>query len=435
MQITRVDIQNFLTIGEASLRLDERGLVLISGENRDDSSCESNGAGKSSLADAIFWCLFNETARGITGDAVVNRRAGKNAQVAISFTVDNVVHTVVRNRKHDSGRNQLFVFRETANISKHSDAETQKLVEQLLGCSKDVFQAAVYSGQEAMPNLPQMTDKYLKLLVEQAAGTEILQRCQAIANDRLHQAGRLHEQAEAALMVERLALEQLEKQLATLTFTRSSWEEERNQEVERLQEEQRVAYEGALEIRAQLADWDGAVISAELKEIDRELNSYKTKLEEKAPLEKAVTDATAEWTTALAYYTQQGERVTDAERALATVSNRVGTNCGECGRKYTAKDIAPARELAEQTLTQARESLARINTQCEACEGKIELATANNEGFKLPDVSTLNARSQELNEQQRNLLRAEASIAAAEDHYKNAASKVEVWLNGENPYD
>lgn len=45
----------------------------------------------------------------------------------------------------------------------------------IVGCSADVFTSAVYAGQERMPDLPSMTDKTLKMLIEEAAGIEVLE--------------------------------------------------------------------------------------------------------------------------------------------------------------------------------------------------------------------------------------------------------------------
>ena len=60
---------------------------------------------------------------------------------------------------------------ETAGIS---EERAQEVIDKLLGCSLEVFQAAVYAGQEKMPDLPSMTDKQLKLMIEEAAGVEVL---------------------------------------------------------------------------------------------------------------------------------------------------------------------------------------------------------------------------------------------------------------------
>ncbi|MDR8279885.1 AAA family ATPase, partial [Acinetobacter baumannii] len=58
MKILKATFQNFLTLSDACLELDDRGLLLITGKNDDDTSANSNGAGKSSLVDCICWALY-----------------------------------------------------------------------------------------------------------------------------------------------------------------------------------------------------------------------------------------------------------------------------------------------------------------------------------------------------------------------------------------
>lgn len=79
MKILKATFQNFLTLSEACLELDDRGLLLITGKNDDDTSANSNGAGKSSLVDGICWALYGTTARDVSGDDVVNETAKKTA--------------------------------------------------------------------------------------------------------------------------------------------------------------------------------------------------------------------------------------------------------------------------------------------------------------------------------------------------------------------
>ena len=81
MKVTSLTIQNFMAIGQAELSLSDKGLVLIQGVNDTDSSAESNGAGKSTIADALLWCLYGETRPDLSADKVVNRTAGKDTQV------------------------------------------------------------------------------------------------------------------------------------------------------------------------------------------------------------------------------------------------------------------------------------------------------------------------------------------------------------------
>ena len=109
MKITRLSIDNFLSVGSIKCSLENKGLVLIQGENRDDTSQDSNGSGKSSFADAISWCLYGVTARGDTGDSVINRAAKKDCQVFVHLEDGENRYFVERNRKHKTHKNSLRV--------------------------------------------------------------------------------------------------------------------------------------------------------------------------------------------------------------------------------------------------------------------------------------------------------------------------------------
>lgn len=196
MKITSLEIENFLGIGHAELMLDEKGLVLIQGENKDDPSAVSNGSGKSSLVDALLWGIYGETSRGLTGDDVVNRVAGKKCIVTIQIADEGHLYLIKRWRKTTINGKKAGVsiidqmrpgsrIGEEIDLTKGKDTLTQLEINRVMGCTKDVFTAAIYAGQEAMPDLPKMTDKALKVLIEEAAGINILERAYEIARTKV----------------------------------------------------------------------------------------------------------------------------------------------------------------------------------------------------------------------------------------------------------
>lgn len=193
MRIGDVTIENFQAIGEINMNLDNRGLVLVQGENKDDTSQESNGSGKSSISDAIHWCFFGSTPRGVTGDDIVNDKVKKNTRVGITvYDDDDSIYLIERHRKHKQGKNRLKVSKledgGVTDLTKGTDKLTQPLVSQILAQSEYVFGHATYSAQEAMPDLPALTDKNLKALIEEAAGIDLIQNAHEIASNELKEA-------------------------------------------------------------------------------------------------------------------------------------------------------------------------------------------------------------------------------------------------------
>lgn len=190
IEFKRVKIHNFMAIGVAEIQLDNQGLVLIEGVNEDSGSAASNGAGKSSIVDAISWALYGITARGDTGDAIVNAKAGSECMVSVEVIVDGEEHVITRSRKHKVLKNRLQVRKMTPgglydDLTLGTDKLTQVLVERLLGCDAMTFNAAVYMGQERMPDLPAMTDKALKAILESALAIDRLDEALDIAKERL----------------------------------------------------------------------------------------------------------------------------------------------------------------------------------------------------------------------------------------------------------
>ena len=66
LSIENVKIENFLSIGKADVSLKDRGYCLIQGVNNNPKdNAKSNGSGKSSLTNAVAWCLTGETIQGV----------------------------------------------------------------------------------------------------------------------------------------------------------------------------------------------------------------------------------------------------------------------------------------------------------------------------------------------------------------------------------
>lgn len=73
--ILKVVLNNFKSFkGEHTLNLLEvQGMVFLTGKNEKTPSLMRNGAGKTSLIDAISWCWYGKTSDGVKGNEVINR--------------------------------------------------------------------------------------------------------------------------------------------------------------------------------------------------------------------------------------------------------------------------------------------------------------------------------------------------------------------------
>lgn len=167
MRIRRVIIENFLSIGEMEVDFENyTGLTLIEGVNSDSPTANSNGAGKSSLYEAIFWCLFGKTKRGLNGDDVINRSVGKDCAVTLQF--DDVI--VTRARKHSLYPSGLHLTVGPDDRTQGTIKDTQAILDSLVGMGELTFSKVANFGQGDIKDFAALTDSELKEVFEQSLG-------------------------------------------------------------------------------------------------------------------------------------------------------------------------------------------------------------------------------------------------------------------------
>ena len=442
MNFEKLTIKNFLTVGEAEVEIANRGLLLIQGVNQDDPSAKSNGAGKSSIVDALCWCLYGVTARGITGDSVVNKTAKNNCAVSVSIEDGANKYLIERFRKSVAFKNQLLVWKldpaggPAIDMSKGTDKETQDVVNKVIGCTLDVFMAAVYCGQEAMPDLPGMTDKMLKTLIEEAAGVEELTGAYAIARNRAAVA-----KSQLDILTESLGrdndnLTAHRNELATIRDSKAEFETGRK---ERAKLELAKTLPLAVEVKRHnevLAALDMPAVAVELAKLQGELDGFKGEQAAAIALFAAAGVKEREVVRVTMQVRQASEGINKAKAALAAVDGKVGKPCGECGKAYHETDLCGVKALRETDFVAAQATafpLVQVYKDAVSAE-KAATAAATLASDALTDISALAARMREL----RGFESAAAShgrdIASANAEIQRHKDAAKVMLTEANPW-
>jgi DNA repair exonuclease SbcCD ATPase subunit len=402
MKFIDTTIDNFLTIGHAKIQLDGRGLNLVQGVNTDDSSAASNGAGKSSIVDAIFWCNYGQTAREVKGDAVVNRTAKKGTRVMNRVQVGENVYRITRHRKHAENKNALHLHAEMkdgslVDLSRGTDADTQKEVEKILGATVEVFQAAVYAGQEAMPDLPRMTDRNLKSLIEEAAGLQRIERSYALARSRLTTAKNLMDNALTKEDSIKVSQVRTESALQTRRERMKSWDASRETTLAGLlgRVDGAKANATTAALHAQGLKTHSETATARLAEIAVELAAHATLAA--TARQKMQAAGAAERAVERHALTTANEKVKVIKAQIENAEAELSKPCTECGTPGSLANIDEFKEHKQKHLAAATEALRtlalKVRTQVAAhAAAEAEVAEA---AKAVPDVSALEAERNE----------------------------------------
>ena len=140
-------IENFMSIGQIDINLSNQSYVLISGQNNNaKDAAKSNGSGKSSIFEALVWCLTGETVRGYKH--VTNKYGTDGAFVSLDFDVDNVHYCIERYKEHSKFGTNLKICRDGIDISGKGIRDSEKiLTEYLPELSMSLINSVIVLGQ------------------------------------------------------------------------------------------------------------------------------------------------------------------------------------------------------------------------------------------------------------------------------------------------
>lgn len=141
MQLNKIEIYNFLSVKEAVVNFDSYGnLVRIVGKNFDSKPSGSNGAGKSTIIEAVMFALFGKTIRKTNDKSLKNYHTKGKCRVVLTVNGDTVIERVKR-------APMLSVTVGDENCTQESIQATQKYLEQILNINHNVFLASIVFGQ------------------------------------------------------------------------------------------------------------------------------------------------------------------------------------------------------------------------------------------------------------------------------------------------
>jgi DNA repair exonuclease SbcCD ATPase subunit len=324
VEFTRITIIDFKEFRGGPHRLNfsklGTGAHFMRGRNLVDKRLGSNGAGKSSIWDALTWCLFGETIEGLRGVDVRTWETKKHPMVRVDVFIDDTDHVIARS----TTSNGLWLDGKVVN---------QETIDTLLGLTIANFPHTIVLGQGR------------PLFFDMRAGDKLALLSETLQLDRWEErsklAGKIVTERESAQTRAMLELSGLERNLKTAMAdlddakARSAqWEDERAQAQDRREQNIRII-EKALE-RAQL----------DLGDYDLKYDGAETELRH---AQKQLDKANEQYSVACARYAEFGAHhdALDRERAKLELDLRDmldGDKCPTCGQALKGDHKEHARK-------------------------------------------------------------------------------------------
>ncbi len=266
-----------------------------------DLACISgaNGAGKSSLLDAITWVLFGQARR--RDDSLIHSRAGSSADVSLEFIHEGILYRAQRMKA--PGKSAVLELQQQGEggwrpLTEHSLRGTEERIQRILGLDYDTFINASFFLQGKADQFAQQRPGRRKEILGNILGLEVWEeyraaaktRRQAVETDLAGVDSRLEEiEAELGLEGERRArLKQLEEDLARLATLRGSMEttlKSLRTLADTLEQQRQLV--ANLETQAQTARQRRDDLAARLEERRSELGQYQERIRNAKKIEKA----------------------------------------------------------------------------------------------------------------------------------------------------
>jgi DNA repair exonuclease SbcCD ATPase subunit len=136
MKIVDLQIKNILSIEDANLKFGDNGLILVEGFDYDTG--RANGAGKSSIFNALSFALFDKVPRGITKSEIL-RKGTKQGLARVTVHANGGKYGVERQRP-----SKTTFFKDDVEVDM-----TQEEFESKIGMNYEQFLVTMYTAQDS----------------------------------------------------------------------------------------------------------------------------------------------------------------------------------------------------------------------------------------------------------------------------------------------
>ena len=415
-----IHIENFMSFKSADLSLNDKGFVTVVGRN--DNVCDnsvSNGSGKSSLWEALLWCLTGDTVRG-TKD-VVNNKSDEGALVELNFMLNDRRYRVIRSKEHSIYKTNLKIFVNEKDVSGKGIRDSEKILSNLLSdVDTQLLSSVVILGQGLPQKFTNNTPSGRKEVLEKLTHSDFM--IDDLKKRVAQRQGILSESVSDTLMKlngERSKKEILARQQAEAeSFLSKSIDDVKEKvdgyhaELTKLEEDRRSIETAKSELSAQISEIQEKRLSIKERGTQKILNLKQRQAELCEPIKTSVAELTAQ--------RKQLEKTIKEKKSIKDVCPTCGQRISGVVKPDTADDEHSLR-IFDELLSAYNARIKKINEALTSEEA--ELRKTHNEEYNVCTLEInklqddLRSQSDTLNQVDNGILSINSKLNAVEAQY------------------
>ncbi len=376
IHFTKVRWKNFLSTGNAftEIELDKNDSTLIVGEN---------GAGKSTMLDALCFGLYGKPFRKIKKDQLINSVNGRDVVVEIEFTVHDHQYVVRRGIKP----NLFEIIEDGVLIDQDAAArDYQEMLERnILKLSMKSFTQIVILGSSSFVPFMQLTTNVRREVIEDLLDIRVFSSMALLLKDRVATNREEHKLNEQDISYTQEGIRAQEK-------LRTELDEKRTEKIEEFQERIKQAQESIAREEALAAVLGSSV--EELMEGLGDRDTVNARVQKILTLEKSLESKKANARKTIKFYTENDECPTCTQHIDDTIKvEKIGE------KEKAIEEVESALEKLSDELAKAEHSLEEISQlQRDISNKQNELAIKlNNIKIYQKEISVYNKEIDSLN--------------------------------------
>lgn len=380
IKFTSLTIKNFLSYGATPtvISLERGGTTLIVGEDLDNTSggTGANGVGKTVIINALAYGVYDKPISDISKDNLVNNVNKRHMEVVVEFDKGNDKYMIKRARKMKAGAagNYVHFFENGVDITPDSAANTNKLIESVIGLPYELFVRIVVFSATHTPFLdlpvrhataPNQTD-----IIEELFGlTTLSEKAVLLTEQRKEVESELKSYKERVDVLEQ-ELARHENQLTSAKQRVLTWQKNTDEEVVKLKKKiERISYD----------DLDEQMGFRErVLELDEQIKGYKSLIADQTTKLKAAWKDEKQADTELKHlhddecpychqeYAGASEKIEEATKTkkesgelIEQISDEIEQLEAECAKTEKERDEFKAKVKGGATLTELKDALAK----------------------------------------------------------------------------